>query len=600
MLRELRDRLASELSAILSQWDDEVDVTTTAITINVDEWKTNGLVATPIAYRLASNYDGSPVAIADELAATFRERGRVEEIARVETVDGYVNFYVDEDTFTTQILDHILDAASEYGVTNEPTTRAVWDFASPNIGKPLHIGHLRNAVLGDTLGNILETQGYDLIRINWLGDWGVQFGHLLHQFEKTKGKRDDTDDLLGFLAKQYQRASRPTDDRDNEERTEESEHVRTAGHEYFARLETGDTKLRELWDWILTESEEQLRSMYDQIGVTFDIWTTESARVLDQHTDHLLETIQDQNLAVETANGAYIIPGDDLATDGSDQRNRDDPREYTDFVLLKSDGTTTYEMRDLASLVYRVNTLDFDAMFYLVGEDHRNHFRKLFTVTRKLGYTERSFTYLDYGPIALSNGSMSTREGRFISVTELFDRVYERAATRVRTNNPALDEERIDEIAEGITVGTIRFDTMFHRRTTEMTFDVEEAVSLTGDTAPYIQYAAVRGLNILHKVSTIPDPTAVYDQPFNEFDYRLAIRLAQYPLVLERCKDRYDPTPLAQYLIDLARTFHRFYHENRVLDADQSRERRLALVAATIQVFENAFETAGIPLLRQM
>ena len=211
------------------------------------------------------------------------------------------------------------------------------------------------------------------------------------------------------------------------------------------------------------------------------------------------------------------------------------------------------------------------------------------------------FTHVDYGLIDLPEGSMSTRAGRLITAKEVLDQVYDHALAVVRENDPTLDETVAHEIAEGVTLGTVRFENISKRRTKDTTFDIEQATSLEGDTGPYVQYAATRGLNILLEADgDIPAPEAVADQPFNEHDHQLAVCLARYPLVLERCEDRYDPAPLAQYLLTLAGEFNVFYHENRVLDASQARERRLVLVAATVQVFENAFELAGIPLLQQM
>lgn len=392
--------------------------------------------------------------------------------------------------------------------------------------------------------------------------------------------------------------------------------MRDTGREYFAHLEAGDEELVERWRRFHAASLDRFETTYDRLGVSFDTWHGESFYVTESWTSHIQEEARKQDLAVETDGGAYVIPIYDSDLDHVEDPDRADVRtdpldvdihsgqegepDYEEFVISKRDGTTTYGTRDLATVAYRVEQ-GFDELFYVVGSEQREYFQQVFAAARKLGYTDVEFSHIDYGLIDLPEGSMSTREGRLITAEEVLDRVHEHALAVVRDNKSELDEATASEIAEGVTLGTVRFENIAKRRTKNTTFDIEQATSLEGDTGPYVQYAATRGLNILLEADgNPPAPGEVADQPFNEYDHQLAVCLARYPLVLERCEDRYDSAPLAQYLLDLAGEFNIFYHENRVLDAEQVRERRLTLVAATVQVFENAFDLAGIPLLRQM
>lgn len=608
MLQVLRDRIIEDMTAILQGWGCET-VADDPIEINEYTEEEKGLVATPIAFQLASELGRPPADIAEDLAAAFRDRDPIEGVDTIETAGGYINFHIDE-AFTTRTLEMILEDDSEYGVAEDTVESALFEFSSPNIAKPLHIGHLRNTVLGDVLGNVLAARGYDLVRDNHIGDWGVQFGHLLYEFEQAEDTDRFEDEPIDYLLELYQRYGRHETELKEADRADDLEQLRDTGREYFAGLETGDEELRALWERFSEASRDRFETTYDRLGVDFDTWHGESFYVTESWTSRIRERATEHNIAVETDDGASIIPiFDDDLTDVEDPERADvrtdvanvgDDDDYEAFVVTKRDGTTTYGTRDLATIAYRVEQ-GYDELFYVVGSEQREYFQQLFAAARKLGYTDVRFTHVDYGLIDLPEGSMSTRAGRLITAEEVLDRVRENARAVVKENDPTLDEKTASEIADGVALGTVRFENIAKRRTKNTTFDTEQATSLEGDTGPYIQYAATRGLNILLEVDAeIPDPDAVSDQPFNEFDHQLAVQLARYPLVLERCEERYDPAPLAQYLLDLARSFNKLYHENRVLDAEQSRERRLVLVAATVEVFETAFEITGIPMLQRM
>ncbi|UPM42583.1 arginine--tRNA ligase [Halocatena salina] len=607
MLQVLRDHIIEDMTAILEEWECAEVATTDPVEINEYTDEEKGLLATPVAFQLASELGRPPADIASDLAEAFRDRGPIEGIDTIETAGGYINFHIDE-AFTTRTLEQILEEGSDYGVVEDTVESALFEFSSPNIAKPMHIGHLRNTVLGDVLGNVLAARGYDIVRDNHIGDWGVQFGHLLYEFEQA----DDTDRFeekpIDYLLELYQRYGRQEAKLEEAGREDDVEQLRDTGREYFAALESGDAELRALWERFSEASRNRFDATYDRLDVDFDTWHGESFYVTESWTSQIREAAIDDGIAVETEDGAYVIPiyDDDLA-DVEDPTQADvrvaadpaDSDDYETFVITKRDGTTTYGTRDLATIAYRIEQ-GYDELLYVVGSEQREYFQQLFAAARKLGYTDVRFTHVDYGLIDLPEGSMSTRAGRLITAEDVLDQVRENARSVVEENDPTLADETASEIAAGVALGTVRFENIAKRRTKNTTFDTEQATSLEGDTGPYVQYAATRGLNILLEADEIPAPSAVADQPFNEFDHQLAVELARYPLVLERCEERYDPAPLAQYLLDLARTFNKLYHENRVLDASQARDRRLVLVAATVEVFETAFEITGIPMLRKM
>lgn len=610
MLQVLRDRISEEMTAILDQWDCDGLADPAPIEINEYTEPEKGLLATPIAFQLASELGRSPAAIATDLTEELRDRGPIAGVESIETAGPYINFHVDAEAFTTRTLERVLDA-EEYGAVESTDESALFEFSSPNVAKPLHIGHLRNTVLGDVLANVLEARGYDLVRDNHIGDWGVQFGHLLYEFEQAEDTDRFEEEPIEYLLELYQRYGRQEADLEENGHDVELEALRDTGREYFAELEAGNEQLRALWERFCTVSRERFEAIYDRLNVGFDTWHGESFYVIESWTNRIRERAIEKGIAVETGDGAYIIPvyEEDITdvedperaavrTDTEIDPGADDP-DYEELVLAKQDGTTTYATRDLATIAYRVEQ-GYEQLLYVVGSEQREYFQQLFAAARKLGFTDVRFTHVDYGLIDLPEGSMSTRAGRLITARDVLDQVREDALAVVEGNDPELDAETTAEIAEGVALGTVRFENIAKRRTKNTTFDTEQATALEGDTGPYIQYAATRALNILQEAKRIPEPKAVADQPFDEYDHQLAVQLAHYPLVLERCEERYDPAPLAQYLLDLARTFNKFYHENRVLDAERARERRLALVAATVEVFDTAFEITGIPMLERM
>lgn len=613
MLLELRDAVFEALVAALDDVGATVDEREAdLVELNEFDESEKGLLAAPVGFRLASELGRAPPEIAADVADALRDRELPASVDRVESVAGYVNVHVDEDAFATALLESVLaEGAADPAADGE---RVVFEFSSPNIAKPLHIGHLRNTVLGDVLANVLEARGHSLVRDNHLGDWGVQFGHLIHQYREHGDPEAFERDPVGHLLDLYQRYGQREAELEAAGDEEALEAFRDVGRDYFARIEAGDEEAVALWERFREASVERFERTYDRLGVSFDHWLGEGFYVREGWTDRVVEAARERGAAVES-DGALVLPvfpeeregvedpeTASVVTDPETVRERvDADEEYDELVLLKRDGSTTYGTRDLATVAYREAEFDADRSLYVVGSEQRDYFEQVFVAARRLGYDEQRFAHVDYGLISLPEGSMSTREGRMVTAEEVLDAVYEEARAIVEESRPELAADERERIAEQVALGAVRFENVATSRNKNVTFDVETATSLEGDTGPYVQYAATRARNILEKAEEAPpDPAAVADQPFDEYDYALAHRLARYPLALERAEERYDPAPLAHYLLDLASTFNKFYHENRVLDDEESRERRLALTAATSRVFEHALDLAGIPHLDQM
>jgi arginyl-tRNA synthetase len=274
--------------------------------------------------------------------------------------------------------------------------------------------------------------------------------------------------------------------------------------------------------------------------------------------------------------------------------------DFDAFYIVKSDGSTVYGTRDLATIEYRTREFDADQSVYVVASEQNRYFQQLFVAARKMGYTDVHLEHIDYGMISLPEGSMSTRGGQIVTVREVLDAARERARDIVREKGRNVAEDEIDAIARKIALATVKYGMVGANRGKDITFDIDEAVSLEGDTGPYVQYATTRAYSILDAAEGVPAVDDVDPTAFNDTDYDLIYHLGRYPLVLDRCEERYDAAPLAHYLLELAHVFNSFYHKNRVLDAETAAAERLVLTDATAQVFENGLGLLGIETLAEM
>ncbi|WP_251330339.1 arginine--tRNA ligase [Haloplanus pelagicus] len=632
MLGAIKRELFEGIRAAVADAGYGHDVDPSAVELEAFDDEEKGEFSSAISFAIAADAGKNPMAVADELAASHRERGLPSGVASVTVVNGHINYHLDVERMARRTLSTIDAEGSAYGARErEDPDRIVADVSSPNIAKPLHVGHLRNTILSDALMNVLEERGHDVTRDNHLGDWGTQFGNLLHEYVEFGDAEAFEADPIAHLLELYQQFERRdglledvaefgalTDGFETAVAEERAYHV-DDGKEWFARLERGDEAAVERWEQFRESSIERFEAIYAELGVEFDCWLGESFYAREGWNDRVVDRALEDDVAMRGPDGSAFIPiyPDDYDDGGAPDSDGVDPsldraREALDeagsvedaafdaFYIVKSDGSTVYGTRDLATIEYRVSEFDADQSVYVVASEQNRYFQQLFVAARKMGYSDIHLEHIDYGMISLPEGSMSTRGGQIVTVREVLDAARERARDIVAEKGRNVEGDEVDAIARKIALATVKYGMVASNRGKDVTFDIDEAVSLEGDTGPYVQYATTRAYSILDSAPAVPAVDGIDPAAFNDTDYNLLYHLGRYPLVLERCEERYDAAPLARYLLDLAHVFNSFYHKNRVLDAESAAEERLVLTDATAQVFENGLGLLGIDTLAEM
>ena len=632
MLSSTRRGLVEGLRVAVSEAGYDRDVEQSDIELEAFDDEEKGEFSTAISFAIGADAGENPMAVAESIAEAHRTHGLPEGVASVTVVNGHINYHLDAETMAHLTLGEIDTAGGSYGSRElADPDRIIADVSSPNIAKPLHVGHLRNTILSDALMNVLEERGHDVTRDNHLGDWGTQFGNLLHEYVEYGDENAFETDPIAHLLELYQQFERRdgmledvsefgalTDEFEAAIADERAYHV-DDGKAWFARLEEGDAEAVDLWEGFREASIERFEAIYAELGVDFDLWLGESFYAREGWNDVVIEKALENEVAMRGPDDSVFIPiyDDDYDDAGDPDAAHVDPSlararemleaagsveeaDFDAFYIVKSDGSTVYGTRDLATIEYRIQEFDADQSVYVVASEQNRYFQQLFVAARKMGYSDIHLEHIDYGMISLPEGSMSTRGGQIVTVREVLDAARERARDIVREKGRNVAEDEIDAIARKIALATVKYGMVGANRGKDITFDIDEAVSLEGDTGPYVQYATTRAYSILDSAEAVPSVDDVDPSAFNDTDYDLIYHLGRYPLVLDRCEERYDAAPLAHYLLELAHVFNSFYHKNRVLDSESAAEERLVLTDATAQVFENGLGLLGIETLAEM
>jgi arginyl-tRNA synthetase len=632
MLGAIRDELLEGLRVAVADAGYDREVGSSDVELEAFDDEEKGEFSSAISFATAADAGANPMAVAESIAEAHREHGLPSGVGTVTVENGHLNYHLDVERMARRTLATIDTEGDAYGARERADPdRIVADVSSPNIAKPLHVGHLRNTILSDALMNVLAERGHDVTRDNHLGDWGTQFGNLLHEYVEFGDEAAFEADPIAHLLELYQQFERRdglledvaefgalTETFESAVDEERRYHV-DDGKQWFARLERGDEAAVDRWEQFRDASIERFEGIYAELDVDFDYWLGESFYAREGWTDRVVERALDAKVAMRGPDGSVFIPiyDDDYEDAGDPERAAVDPslaraRELLEdadsvddapfdaFYIVKSDGSTVYGTRDLATIDYRVTEFDADQSVYVVASEQNRYFKQLFVAARKMGYTSIHLEHIDYGMISLPEGSMSTRGGQIVTVREVLDAARERARDIVDEKGRNVDASEVDAIARKIALATVKYGMVASNRGKDITFDIDEAVSLEGDTGPYVQYATTRAYSIIDAASAVPAVGDVDPAAFNATDYNLCYHLGRYPLVLERCEERYDAAPLARYLLDLAHVFNSFYHKNRVLDAEAAAEERLVLTDATAQVFENGLGLLGIETLAEM
>ena len=518
-------------------------------------------------FKLSKLLRRSPVQIAQALVEGLE--GGV--VGHAEAVNGYLNIRIDNAYLCSKVLPEILEKKEQYGAPNIGEGKmVVLDYSSPNVAKPFHIGHLGTTVIGHSLRKLHEFAGYQCYGINYLGDWGTQFGKLIVAYRKWGSREAVQQGGIDKLVELYVRINNAIKG-DPENGIPADEGLAEESRAEFHKLEMGDEENLELWKWFVAISLEEYSRTYAQLGITFDSYKGESF-----YTDKMpaqVQKLRDMNL-LKLDDGASIV---DLSS-----------YNMPPCLILKRDGSTLYPTRDIAAAVYRKENYHFDKAIYVTSAQQCLHFAQWFKVVELMGYEwYDQLVHVPYGTVSLNGAKLATRTGNVVLLKDLFALAIEKVKGIMEEKNPNLADK--DAVAEAVGVGAIVFYYLTNNRIKDINFNLEDALSFDGNTGPYVQYTYARTCSILEKVKgeTIGKVTKIT----TDEESALLKIMAQYEeRVLTAIRD-YEPSVITRFILDLAVAFNKFYHECRIVnEADEAiRSTRLALTEATKHVLGSAF-----------
>ena len=530
--------------------------------IEVPKYANQGDLAFP-AFTLAKVLRKAPQAIATEIVEAVSDK----HIARAEAMGPYANFFLERSAFADEVLKEVLELGEHYGDWDYGQGRkVVIDMSSPNIAKPMSMGHLRSTVIGNAIANLEKKVGYEPIRINHLGDWGTQFGKLIEAYKLWGSEELVKADPIAELIKLYVRFH---------EEAELDPTLDDKGRAWFKKLEDGDAEAVRLWEWFRSESLKEFNRVYDLLGVTFDSYNGEA--FYNDKMDVVVDMLEDANL-LKVDNGATIV---DL-----------EKYDLPPALIKKSDGATLYMTRDLAAANYRKNTYDFAKCIYVVGMEQSNHFKQLKAVLKELNLPwSEDIVHIPFGLITLNGKKLSTRKGKIILLEGVLKEATELALKQIEAKNPSLENK--EAVAHAVGVGAVIFHDLKNDRTNNFDFALEEVVQFEGETGPYVQYTHARAMSILRKANHTVDTKEAFS--LTDDDAWEVLKLIEnYPNVVRFAEEKCEPSAIAKYVINLAQAFNKYYAHTKVLVEDEAFNSRIALVQTTASILKQGLALLGV------
>ncbi|MDD6094131.1 MAG: arginine--tRNA ligase [Clostridia bacterium] len=556
-MTEFKKRIAETLSEkIKTDFSAELSPSDITAMLEYPPDSSMGDIALP-CFKLSKTLKMGPPVIASRLSdADFGG------ICTVQCAGGYLNFKISDDWLLQNVLVQIEEKGDKYGASGMGEGKTVClDYASPNVAKPFHIGHLGTTVIGHSLRNLHEFAGYNCISINHLGDWGTQFGKMIVAF-RNWGSSDEVekrgiDALVELYVKFHEEAEK--DDSLNQQARDE-----------FKKLEEYDEDNIKLWKWFIEISLKEYEKTFKQLGIAFDSYAGESFYV--DKVPEQVEILREKGL-LKIDDGASIV----------------DLSEYNmpPCLILKKDGSTIYHSRDIAAAVYRKRTYNFDKCIYVTSNGQSLHFAQWFKVIELMGYDwYNELVHVPYGTVSIGGEKLATRTGNVVLLKDLFAQAIEKVTALVEEKNPGLKDK--ESVAEAVGVGAVVFHYLYNTRIKDINFIMEDALSFEGNTGPYAQYTYARTCSILEKAEKV-DKSAPASVVCAEESELLKV-LSKFPEKVLSAIEDYEPSVITRYIIELASSFNRFYHNCPIIGAEDEtvRNTRLRLTKATGTVLKRA------------
>lgn len=537
--------------------------------IEIPKQASQGDLAFP-TFRLAKTLRKAPPQIASDIASQITS-----DLFDVQAQGAYVNFFVKRNKLAETVLGTIFSQTEGYGCSEEGAGQTVIvEYNSANISKEMHHGYIRGLMIGASLAKIAKCLGYEVVTINHLGDYGINFGMIIVAFKRWGNREDVEARGVAALNQLYVRFR------------SEAEHdpsLMEEARQWFKQLEEGTSQeAHDLWTWFKEVSLRDYDKVYQKLGSQFDSFAGEA--FYSDMMPAVREELLAKNLIFQDE-GAELI-------DLSDEN-------LPNIIVTTRTGNSLYITRDIATALYRKKTYDFARNIYVVGSEQRLHFQQLKAILKKMGYDwYQDLVHVDHGLIMMAEGKMSSRTGEYILLDDVLETAIERTYKLIESKNPQLENKA--EVARMVGLGAIAFKELYTSRVKDYTFDWDDALSFEGETGPYLQYTNVRCHSLINRGQTSDQPID-YTKLSDDFSNELIRELAQFPETIHYAFERYEPALISRYLIGVAKLFNKFYQQVTIISNDPAEtQARLALVKAVSQTLENGMALINMQAPKRM
>ena len=523
-------------------------------------------------FRLAKTMRKAPQMIASDIKEAI---GTVDFLEDIQVQGAYLNFFVDKSIFVKSMIEAAM--VDDFGASHIGDDKTICiDYSSPNVAKNFHVGHLRTTIIGNSLYKIFSKLGYKVVRINHLGDWGTQFGKLIVAYKAWGNEEAVQKDGVAELMKLYVKFH---------EEADKNPSLNDEARAWFSKMEQGDQEALQIWQWFKDISLIEYKRTYDLLGMDFDYYLGES--FYRDKTDDVVKRITDANLLTESE-GAKIV---DL-----------EAYDMAPCLILKNDGSSIYATRDLAAIFYRKETYNFVKCLYVTGQEQKLHFAQVFKVVELLGneWAKDQLVHIPYGLVSLEGAKLSTRSGNIIYAEDILLEAISKIKEIIEEKNPNIPDK--DETAKKIGVGAVLFNDLYNQRIKDVSFKWEKLLNFDGETGPYVQYTYARCASILRKVENYNPATAIdYSLLTDGESMDLLKEISRFPKVIMDASEKFEPSIIARFAVDVAQSFNKFYNANRInVEEEDIRNARVTLVYLAKKTIKDAMLLLGIECPEQM
>lgn len=547
----MKKKICQYLSKVLVEMSEEELMKT----MEIPPEEKMGDLALP-CFAMAKKMHKNPMQIAKELVEKLNDRTEKLGIEKVESVGAYCNIHLKRDLFVKKCFESL--QKEKYGVSQIGAGKTVcMDYSSPNIAKNFHVGHLRTTVIGNSLYKIYQKLGYNVVRINHLGDWGTQFGKLIVAYKLWSSEEQVKEKGIEELLRIYVKFN---------DESENNESLIVEAREWFVKMEQNDPEALKIWNWFKEISMVEFERIYDLLGISFDSYLGES--FYRDKVPALVEMLKDMGLLVESQ-GAQVI----------------DLEKYNmpPCLITKSDGGSIYHSRDIAAILYRKEQYNFEKCLYVTGLEQSLHFKQIFTAIEVMGYDwSEGLIHVPYGLVSLAGEKLSTRGGNIIYAEDILKEAIERAYNAIIDKNPSLADKEVT--AKKVGVGAIIFHDLFNQRIKNVDFSWKEVLNFDGTTGPYAQYTYARAKSVLRKACKMVEIGEVdYMALTDDVSYNLIKVLVSYEDAVINAAEKNEPSIVARYVITLATAFNKFYHDCTILQAEEKEKKARLFLTDLVQ-----------------